>query len=111
MTSEEKAKYLNNLLLILQKFRSNLELDYIQNEILKRKVASDLLPWIMSDKCPIPALIKSLEIYEKTGDVDNLFFYNMMVIVNNLQPELVEVAILLGYPKFPEPSLDLFVGG
>lgn len=106
MKHSEAARHLEVLMMVLQKFRSNLEEEFIQDNPVAKKVVDDLEPWVTGDACPLPAIVTSLERYEKTDRIDGLFFHNMMMVVHRLQPSLKFVAGVLYDHEFPEPDLS-----
>jgi len=102
MKQLQARKYLENMLFLVQKYRSN------SKESFSGTKYYDLLPdinrWVHSDDYYIaPAIQKVLD-----GDhITYMDFYNMMTIIDQWIPELNTIAVWMGVKeKFPKPTMS-----
>ena len=108
MKIETAVQHLKTYMIALQKYRSNVaETRIFENNAL----AATMWPWVFGDNCPIPALQKILDGYDKTGVIAPSDYYNMMFILWQFTPEVVPIASMIGseLPTDP-PSTSILMG-
>jgi len=107
----EAAQYLRYMMLLIQKARSNAFDGGLGSPLLDShkpgrldytpELAAELMPYLFGDECPLPALVKILDSYERTGELAPIDFFNMMVILNQFLGPLAVFGAFYGYPEFP----------
>lgn len=101
MKKEEAAQDLRHMMIAIQKYRANIaELWGGQFD----DVLANQWPWIFGDRCPLPAISKILNTYDKDGTLSPVDYYNMMVVLHRFMPEVTLVFTMLGTTVPPEPS-------
>ena len=105
MKKEKAAQDLRHMMIAIQKYRANIaELwDGAFDDVLKQQ-----WPWIWGEQCPLPALSKILDAYDKDGTLAPADYFNMMTILHRFIPEVTPVFTMLGAEVPPEPSFQVF---
>lgn len=109
LTREQAMQHINDMLLICQKFRSNLDetikmLDPEADKEHVEQIHEELFPWLGGEKDVTPALI---EVAMGTKPLTGQGFYNFMYIAHELcKPIALAAKILFGQSRgeLPEPD-------
>ncbi len=84
-------------LTIVQKFRS-IEIETHPDVPPERvdNVLGTVNPWIFGKKSVLKAVLKILDVYENTGKLEKMAFYNFCYICTSLAPEIAAAANIKG---------------
>ena len=103
MKKEDAAQDLRHMMICIQKFRANIAEMWggAFDDILAKQ-----WPWVFGDSCPLPALSKILDTYDRDGILAPMDYFNMMVVLHRFMPEVIPVFVMLGADVPQEPSLQ-----
>ena len=103
MKKEDAAQDLRHMMIAIQKYRANIA-------ELWGGSFDDILgqqwPWIWGDSCPLPAISKILDAYDKDGTLAPMDYYNMMIVLHRFIPEVIPVFKMLGARIPPRPEIQ-----
>jgi len=103
MKKEDAAQDLRHMMIAIQKYRANIaELWGGQfDDILAKQ-----WPWLWGETCPLPAISKILDAYDKDGTLAPGDYFNMMTVLYRFIPEVLPVFEMLGARLPPEPRFE-----
>jgi len=102
MRKDDALTLLNNMIITLQKARSNFRESVSSDKEISDKLAEYFNPYLFGKKCPLDILL----VVTGSENFDPLFVYNMCVIFKQFEPLLDVQAKLLGI-EIPNPELSL----
>ena len=103
MKKEEAAQDLRHMMISIQKYRANIaELWGGQFD----DTLAEQWPWIWGDRCPLPALSKILDTYDRDGTLTPADYFNMMTVLHRFMPEVMPVFAMLDAKVPPEPKFQ-----
>ena len=105
MKKEDAIEHLRVMQHAIQKMRSisNEEIGVEATKFLKNVI----MPFILGDKCILSTVVKVIENYENTGELEPLTFYNLIVVATRLEPSIGMACQIYGKGNFPE-SADMY---
>ena len=105
LTAAKAAADLGALVQGMQLMRSaTAEELHMNTDPAMAKIVADLLPWLMGDKgsTMLSKIAEILDAYETTGEIPGSAFFNLVLVVNRLQPQLrLAMEMFAGYRDFP----------
>ena len=105
LTAAKAAAHLGALVQGMQLMRSaTAEELHMNTDPAMAKIVADLLPWLMGDKgsTMLSKIAEILDAHETTGEIPGSAFFNLVLVVNRLQPQLrIAMEVFAGYRDFP----------
>ena len=92
MKKENAVRHLRTFMWMVQRARSNATdplLGFVVSDDdpglglqITESMMADLMPWVFGDRCVLPALDKILGVYDRTGELAPMDYYNQMFILD-----------------------------